>query len=170
MCAAAMERSYFVLVVRDADPGVLIPVFDEAVSKIFRVVQNGIPEGPKIIKGMVKIVVGHFGVAKRSIIGQGPSFFQLYLFGFAEGGVQQVDLAAALQMGEAEVEDLFHRGEVFEGGGKDDIVEAPVFEQARADIAVDEPEIGVVAEDPGGLLQFGEIDVSADDPGAGDLG
>jgi hypothetical protein len=159
----------FMSIIRDADPGVLIPVLQKPVAEVFRVIQYGVTEGPEIIKGMMKIVIGHFGIAKRSIISEGPSFFELHLFLFTEGGIEDMDLSAAFQMGKAEMKDLFCRGEMFEGGGEDDEVEAPFFEQARADIAMDEAKIGVVAEDTRGLLQFGEVDIGPDDRRAGDL-
>jgi len=141
----------------------------EPVAKILWVVEYGIAERPKVVKGMVKIIIGHLGIAKRGIIGQGSSFLHLYFFGFAEGGIQEMDLAAAFQMGKAEMEDLFCRREIFEGGSKDDDVETAIFQQAGADVPMDEPEVGVVAEDPRSLLQFGKIDVDSNDRRAGYL-
>jgi hypothetical protein len=87
-----------ILVIRDPDPGVLIPVLQEAMAKILRIVQHRIPKGPEIVEGMVKIIFGHLRIAKRSVIGKGPSFFQPDLFGPVEGSNDDMDLSAAFQM------------------------------------------------------------------------
>jgi hypothetical protein len=52
---------------------------------------------------------------------------------------------------------------MLEGGGNEDKVKSTVFEQAGADIAMDKAEVRVVAEHACGLLEFGEIDVDAED-------
>src|SRR5579859_1740300 len=58
---------------------------------------------------------------------------------------------------------------MLERSGKENKIKAPVAQQTRTDVPVDEPEVGVVAEYTGGLLQFGKIDVDTGDPRAGDI-
>jgi hypothetical protein len=56
---------------------------------------------------MVVIIIGHFRIAERSIISQGPAFFELYFFGPAKMRVDDVDLAPVPEEGQAQVEYLF---------------------------------------------------------------
>src|SRR5579872_147618 len=108
---------------------------------------------------MVEIIIGHLRVTKRGIIGMRPSIFQLYFFGFAEWSVDDMYLPAAFQMRKTQVKYPFCRREMLERSGKENKIKAPVAQQTRTDVPVDEPEVGVVAEYTGGLLQFGKIDV-----------
>ena len=111
----------------------------------------------------MKIKIGHFRIAERGIVGEGAPFFESYLFLFAKPGVEDMYLSAAIQVGEAEMENLLCRGKMFESGGDHDIIEGPIAQQSAPDIAMDESEVGVVAEDAGSLLEFGKIDVDAQD-------
>src|SRR5579872_2075513 len=65
--------------------------------------------------------------------------------------------------------DLLDRGKMFDRRSENDNVESPVPQNARTDIPVNEPEIGVVAEYPCRLLQLGEIDIRSRYPDTRDL-
>src|SRR5580704_18329439 len=70
-----------------------------------------------------------------------------------------MDLTPRFQTGQTKMNDPFQRRKIIDGSGKDDTVELPVLQDAGTDIAMNKPQVRIIAKDPGRLLQLREVDI-----------
>src|SRR5882757_4766123 len=68
-------------------------------------------------------------------------------------------LPVRLQVHQAPVNDLLQRREIFYGGGEKDDVELLLAQPRATQVAMNKAQVGVVAEDPGSLLQLREVNI-----------
>src|SRR5580704_12047359 len=80
-----------------------------------------------------------------------------------------MDLTPRFQTGQTKMNDPFQRRKIIDGSGKDDTVELPVLQNAGTDIAMNKPQVRVIAKDTGRLLQLRKIDIGSRHLGTGYL-
>jgi hypothetical protein len=122
-------------------------------------------EGAEVGNAVVVEEIRHLRISQRSIIGQGFSSLNGYFFRPVQVAVEEMYLSPRFQIGETPVKDLFQRRKVLDRSSENDAIEQAVAEYSRSDIPVDEMQVRVIVEHPGGLLQLGEIDVETGDFG-----
>src|ERR1700743_566801 len=115
------------------------------------------------------IIFRHFRIAKAGKISLALPPGPLYLLRPVERPVDDMNIAPRLQKGQTIVNDLFQGREIFHRSRKDNTVKLPVPQNTRTDVAVDEPQVRIVAEDPRGLLELRKIDIDTCHLGAGNF-
>jgi hypothetical protein len=119
------KRILFILIfVPDAYPMTGVAVFQEPVPHRIGIVENGVVKGLEVAKTIVKVIVSHLRITKRAVIGLGDLSHPFYLRRPVKTGVDQVDLAAGLEIVHAKMHDLLERWEILDGSGKNDAVES----------------------------------------------
>src|ERR1700754_4186312 len=113
--------------------------------------------------------VRHLRVTERIIVGQRPPFLELDLRRFVKQCIENMQLAARHKMRQCKMDYLFERREILDRTGKHNTVEQLIFKNTRPDVPMYEPEIGIVAEYPGSLLQLGKIYIKTRHLSPGDL-
>ena len=122
------KRILFILIfVPDTYPMTGVAVFQEPVPHRIGIIENVVVKRLEVAKTKVKVIVGHLRIAKRAVIGLGDLFRPFYLRRPVKTGVDQVDLAAGLEIAHAKMQDLLERWEILDRSGKDDAVEPPAF-------------------------------------------
>src|ERR1700761_3836847 len=124
-----------------------------------RIIQQVMVKRSKICDTMMKIIVGHFRIAKAGKISMRPSPCPFDLLRPVKRRIHHMDLTTWLQEGQGQMQDLLERWEILDGSGKHDDVEPPVVQHPGTDIPMDEPQVRIIVEDPRRLLQLGEIDI-----------